>query len=375
MEHFGAEINDHLRIEYLEDLQVENIVSADGVEDKFWYVLNENEMLVGCIGVREYRETCRTGKIYINQNFTYINSGRDEKQAAIDIFLEKPHIKKIPVLDQEGRLLYEYVKSMDAYYDELEIQCGINIGEERKEKIVVSLTSYGKRLDTVYLVVKSIMHQTLKADEIILYIAEADSKRMIEKEDELTKAGLKVIRNVKDLKPHKKYFYSVQNFPESIIITVDDDVMYDDRLIEELYTCHLTYPDAVICSRGHRMTKENGKVASYSSWETCVRSAVPEKGICATGAGGILYPCGQYRKKFIDEEGILKTSLCGDDLWLKAIELMEGVSTFAMGWNCYGLIKNSQETALGVENVVNKKNDEYLDRLGKYFNVNFAALF
>ena len=49
MEHFGAEINDHLRIEYLEDLQVENIVSADGVEDKFWYVLNENEMLVGCI--------------------------------------------------------------------------------------------------------------------------------------------------------------------------------------------------------------------------------------------------------------------------------------------------------------------------------------
>lgn len=375
MQYCGAEISYNFNTLYIEELTLDSILFADSSSTSlFWYVLFQDGRLAGCIGSREYAQICEAQQIVIKKDCLYIYTEEREKQVAGEIFTTTTKIKRIPVLDKDGKLLYEYVRSVEAYYEDLDIQFGINKGSSQKN-IIVSLTSYGKRLDMVHLTIKSIMNQTLKADKIILYISEEDSKRHINKEEELIKAGLTIIRNVRDLKPHKKYFYSMQDFLQSIIITIDDDAMYDDRLIEKLYTYHLKYPNAIICSRGHRMTKENGKVSTYNSWEMCVQSNVPERGICATGVGGILYPSGEYRRSFIDEEGIFETSLYGDDLWLKAVELLEGVCCFAIGWDCYKTIMGSQEMALGIENVYNMRNDEYLVKLQDYFMINFGDLF
>ena len=239
----------------------------------------------------------------------------------------------------------------------------------------MSLTSYGKRLDLVHIAIKSIMMQTMKADAIVLYIAEEDSQGKIRQEEELVRAGLRIERNVKDLKSHKKYFYAVQDYPQSLIVTVDDDTIYDDRLLEDLYEKHLEYPEAVICRRGHRMTKSDGKVAPYELWQGCVKSEMPEKGICATGVGGVLYPCGRYREAFLDESGIRENAFYGDDLWLKTIELIWGISTYAMGELTVRVIEGSQEEALYKENADNRRNDEYVDRLQCYFNVDLSELF
>lgn len=371
MECCGAILNHNLNKIYFGDLNIDIILSATS-KDKFWYVINENGTVAGCIGSKEYDQICKTKHVVIKKKFTFINSGENEKQKAIDIFTTNSMIRRIPVIDKEGHLLYEYIKSIEAYYNELKIQCGINTKEDRKKKIVVSLTSYGERLDTVHIAVKSIMQQTLKADRIVLYIAE---ERNIRNEKELVQAGLTIKRNVKDLKSHKKYFYAVQEFPQSIIITIDDDVIYDDRLLENLYLYHLKFPQAVICRRGHRMVKKNDKIAPYDLWEGCVACTASEKGVCATGVGGILYPCGKYREAFIDEKGILETALYGDDLWLKTIELMNGIETYAIGEIPARVITGSQKEALYKENADNRRNDEYLKKLQAYFNINLADFF
>lgn len=375
MEYLGAKQNHNYKRLYTDHLYVDSIVSADKSEDKFWYVLDRGEVLIGCIGNREYGKICEKKELVIQKNFIYITVGQEEKKKAEDIFLENPRIGKIPVLDTDGRLLYEYIRSREAFYDEVQIESGINIDEKRDRELVVSLTSYGKRLDTVYLAIKSIMYQTFKADKILLYIAEEDSEREVVREEELLRAGLVIRRGVKDLKPHKKYFYVMQEFKESIIVTVDDDVLYDDSLLEKLYKKHTEYPDSVICMRGHRMTKTNGKVAPYEFWEGEVVSEMPEKGICATGVGGVLYPFGKYRESFLDEKGICHTALYGDDLWLKAVELIWGVRTYAVGMGAARVIEGSQEDALYRENADNKRNDAYLDSLQQYFNIDFATLF
>ncbi len=375
----GAKQNRHFKMLYTEDLDIESILSADALADKFWYILHQDGRLAGCIGSKEYFQIRETKQLVIQKDFLYIHAGEREKQSAIELFTANTKIRKLPVLDKEGKLLYEYVRSVEAYYEDLDIQRGINNREQpenpRREKITVSLTSYGKRLDLVHIAIKSIMAQTMKADTIVLYLAEEDSQKEIRQEKELIKAGLRVVRNVKDLKPHKKYFYAMQEYPENLIITVDDDTIYDDRLLADLYTEHLKYPEAVICGRGHRMIKRNGKVAPYNLWEGCVKSAMPEKEICATGVGGILYPCGKYREAFLDEKGIRQTSFYGDDLWLKAVELIWGISTYAIGELPVRVIEGSQEEALYKENADNKRNNEYLAKLEVYFDVNFADLF
>lgn len=379
MKRCGAKQNQDLKKLYIEDLDIKSILSADTLTDKFWYILRKDGTLEGCIGSKEYSQICETKQMVIKKDFIYIYAAEGEKQTAIEIFTENTNIRKLPVLDEEGKLLYEYVRSMEAYYEELDIQCGINKTESRKnlqrEKITVSLTSYGNRLDTVHIAIKSIMAQTLKADAIVLYLAEEDSHREIRQEEELIKAGLRIARKVKDLKSHKKYFYAVQEYPENLIVTVDDDTIYDDSLLEDLYAEHLKYPEAVICRRGHRMTKKNGKVAPYDLWEGCVKSAMPEKGICATGVGGVLYPRGKYREAFLNEKGIRETALYGDDLWLKTIELIWKISTYAIGEQSVRVIEGSQKEALYKENMGKKINDKYLNQLQRYFDINLADLF
>lgn len=375
----GARQNRYLNIMYTDDLDAERIISANASTDKFWYILCQDGTLAGCIGSREYKQICETKQMVVQKDFLYIHAGEGEKQEAIKLFTANPKIRKLPVLDESGILLYEYVRSAEAYYEDLQIQCGIKGSnkqkDSRQEKITVSLTSYGKRLDLVHIAIKSIMMQTMKADAIVLYIAEEDSQGKIRQEEELVRAGLRIERNVKDLKSHKKYFYAVQDYPQSLIVTVDDDTIYDDRLLEDLYEKHLEYPEAVICRRGHRMTKSDGKVAPYELWQGCVKSEMPEKGICATGVGGVLYPCGRYREAFLDESGIRENAFYGDDLWLKTIELIWGISTYAMGELTVRVIEGSQEEALYKENADNRRNDEYVDRLQCYFNVDLSELF
>lgn len=379
MKRCNAEQNRNLNIIYIEDLAVERILSAGASTDKFWYILRQDGTLAGCIGSKEYAQICETKQIVFKTDYLYIQVGEGEKQAVIDIFTANPKIRKLPALDESGKLMYEYVRSLETYYADLYIQCGINELKKqkntRREKITVSLTSYGKRLDLVYISIKSIMMQTMKADAIVLYLAEEDAHVKIRQEEELVKAGLQIKRNVKDLKSHKKYFYAMQEYPENLIITVDDDAIYDNGLIEDLYAKHLEYPESVICRRGHRMTKRNGKVAPYDLWEGNVKSVMPEKGICATGVGGILYPCGKYREAFLDEEGIRETSLYGDDLWLKAVELIWGIRTYAISETPIRVIEGSQEEALYKQNAYNKRNDDYLDKIQQYLNINLANLF
>lgn len=379
MDHCGAKINCHFKILYVENMNLDSILSAGTSSNKFWYVLEQDGTLVGCIGSKEYSQICETKQIVIKTDFSYIHTGEGEKQAAIEIFTTNAGIRKLPVLNEKKKLLYEYVRSVEAYYEDLDIRCGINEAGNRKglrqEKITVSMTSYGTRLNLVHIALKSIMEQTMKADTIVLYLAEDDSQNKIQQEDELIKAGLRIERNVKDLKSHKKYFYAMQEYSESLIVTVDDDTIYDENLLEDLYKEHLIYPKSVICRRGHRMTKRNGEIAPYDLWEGCVRSEIPEKGICATGVGGILYPCGKYREAFLDEKGIREASLYGDDLWLKTVELIWGICTHAIGEVPVRVIKGSQDEALYKENAENRRNNEYLEALQRYFNVRLADLF
>jgi len=77
--------------------------------------------------------------------------------------------------------------------------------KEAGQKLIVSLTSYGKRVDDVFITIESLFQQSLKADKIILWLAE----------DEFTidsipptlkmamKRGLEV-NFCKDLKSYKK---------------------------------------------------------------------------------------------------------------------------------------------------------------------------
>lgn len=121
--------------------------------------------------------------------------------------------------------------------------------KKRKEKkrIIISLTSYPKRIGDVWITIETLLRQTVKPDMIILWLADTQFngiESLPKKLIDLQKSGL-TIRFCKDLKSHKKYFYTMQEYPEDLIILVDDDMFYPYDMIEKLLKLHYEYPQDI----------------------------------------------------------------------------------------------------------------------------------
>ena len=116
--------------------------------------------------------------------------------------------------------------------------------EQVPKELIVSMTSHPARINNVALVVETIYKQTRLPDKVILWLGES---RFPGKYADLPKELVKLATDKKldvrwcddvDLKPHTKYFYAFKEYPDALIITVDDDILYHPKLIENLYNSY-----------------------------------------------------------------------------------------------------------------------------------------
>ena len=69
-----------------------------------------------------------------------------------------------------------------------------------------------------------------------------------------------------DLKLHKKYFDVMKKYRDYAIITIDDDIVYTNDLIETLYNSYLKYPNCIHARSVDKMIVSNNKVLPYVKW-------------------------------------------------------------------------------------------------------------
>ena len=203
---------------------------------------------------------------------------------------------------------------------------GINIGEERENKIIVSITSIPSRFTSLYLCLETIMRQSLKPDKIILYLGNnTKNMELPQNLKKMKKRGLTIeYRDDKELKPHTKYFYAMQEHPNDIIITFDDDILYNKNVIKMLYESYLKFPNEVSAIRVHKITFNQDKINKYKNWIMEYKgkdTLIPSHYLCATGVGGVLYPPHIMPKETFNKENIKNLSLSADDLWLKVMQI------------------------------------------------------
>lgn len=230
-------------------------------------------------------------------------------------------------------------------------------------KIIVSLTSYPGRIAVVHEVIKTLLIQNMKPDRIILWLSQDEfagkEKDLPGELLELIHFGLTICW-CDDLKSHKKYFYAMQEFPDDIIITVDDDAYYSPRLTETLYKSFLKYPNAVSCSRANRIVIDKNGNTFYDQWEKDYRECCNEEMIdlLPVGVGGVLYPPRCLPKETFDREKIWNICPCQDDLWLKAMELKSNIPAVLVQGGSTLLNIMEEGTEHGLYNTVNKKGND-----------------
>lgn len=194
------------------------------------------------------------------------------------------------------------------------------------ENIIVSFTSYPKRIRTVDKVLDSLVAQTVLPDRIILYLSEAEFRGFenFPNFEQYQKYGFEIRWHEENLRSHKKWFYVFQEYPNDIVITIDDDILYEPTALENLLKHHETFPNAVIARRAHLMTYDDeGLIAPYDNWyHKCGwYVGVPRMDLLVTGMGGALYSPNVFQKEIFNKAAFMEACPYADDLWLKIMEV------------------------------------------------------
>lgn len=247
--------------------------------------------------------------------------------------------------------------------------------ESRDTKIIVSLTSFPARFSKLHLVIESMLVQTMPPDEIILYLD--DDVVVEELPESLTKLmhyGLQIEWRPGRIKPHKKYYYSIKEHPDDIVVTVDDDVMYPENLIETLFKTHQRFPECVVATRAHRIKFDcSQNIVDYNHWHWAdEKRNKPSLSLMATGVGGVLYPPNCMDSELFNQELFLKLSPNADDLWLKVMQIRKGTKVVLCDSGVAHKradIQGTQEKSLNSSNVHKCANDEYMKNMIEYYHL------
>lgn len=244
---------------------------------------------------------------------------------------------------------------------------------QRKERIIVSLTTYPKRIATTTKALERIFAQSLKPDKIVLWLSEDNFP---EKEQELPlvllamkQRGLEIKWCQGDIRSYKKLVPALKEYPNDIIITLDDDLFYDLELIEKLYNSYQKYPKAISAMRTHKIQlNEQGEIDVYANWvKDCSEYiAEPRKDLFATTGAGTLFPPAIFSEEVLDEKIFMELAPTADDMWVKTMALKFQVPIVLVQENRpLRYIDGTQEETLWGTNIT--QNDiQFQNLLSKY---------
>lgn len=248
-------------------------------------------------------------------------------------YLKSLHIAIANMIDLKAHVRTELKKEL---IKQLRLQEVKNNAKNRREsgiqpavgnepELIVSLTTYSKRIYQVHLVIETLMEQTLKPNRIVLWLDENEFTH-----DELPfqllafeEKGLE-ISFCKNIRSYKKLIPTLYKYPKANIITVDDDILYPEDFVERLYSAYKKTPKNIWYTRGHRIKMNGDKIAPYRSWDFERESKEMSPLNFPTGCGGILYPIDSLDKEVFNEEAFMSLAPMADDVWFKAMSLKKG---------------------------------------------------
>jgi len=256
-------------------------------------------------------------------------------------------------------------------------ESGVSGASQNDVPVTVSLTTYGKRIQQVAYTIESIMAQTLKPERIVLWLDEKDASDPLPVEIiNQCGRGLTVVVTPDEIGPYKKLMPAMMAYPDSLIITVDDDCIYYNDLIERLVESYNRRPHAIHAARIHEMKPVGGGVfMPYDSWPKEIHYGEEVANPFFTGVGGVAYPPGIFDDTARNSDLFMRLSPTADDVWLNAMALRCSVPVVKVRMKTqegtdYAVNPHVQSTALMRKNCGSESgNDKALKAVFDYFGL------
>lgn len=242
---------------------------------------------------------------------------------------------------------------------------GITSNQYGDSEIIVSLTTYGRRLRDVCYTIESLMQQTSLANRIVLWLDPVTiSQQLPVALKKQMERGLE-IHETPDIRSYKKLIPALIRYPNAAIITVDDDVIYDFDFIENMISSYKTAPHDIHACRVHSMEFDTkGNLLPYNMWKFC-QSIVTNRNFL-TGVGGVLYPPYSLHNEVLNKQAFTTICPTADDVWFTAMAKLNGrqiIKIQTRNSNGQDYLENSSVQDMGLCNIntgKNGKNDEQI---------------
>lgn len=220
---------------------------------------------------------------------------------------------------------------------------------------IISLTSYPARIKTVDQTIRSLKSQNHNFKKIILWLAKSQFPRL---EKDLPNDLLAELSDKfeirwceKDLRSYKKLIPALKEYPDDIIVTCDDDIIYPTDWLSRLVASYLAEPTAVHCLRGRVIKIEKGNVLPYAKWRLIDIPLFSSYNILLTGAGGCLYKREHFCDLIFDDKFM---DICpdADDVWFWAMAVLNNtkIRVGSPTLNRLNEIENETDTSLWSKN-------------------------
>lgn len=241
--------------------------------------------------------------------------------------------------------------------------------------VIASLTSFPGRINTTHLSIESIFRQSIRPERIILWLAE---EQFPNKEKDLPKEliilknkGLEVIF-CDDIRSHKKYYYSLKETQNQVLVLFDDDLFFHKDVIKNLIEIHQRHPNCVVGTRVHKMKFKNGVLKNYKDWE--INYSGEEASLLHhsnSGHGTLIPPSVKFDDIFFDKELFMRLSPNSDDVWFKVNLIRLGIPVVTNGTYARDTlsIKGSYKNSLVSNNTHRGMKDRQFTAVFNHFGI------
>lgn len=230
------------------------------------------------------------------------------------------HFDRIPywVLSPLRRL----VRALANKHLPLVLSKDVTGSSNHRSNLIVSFTSFPARIDDVWKVVECIKRQSILPGKIILWLSKDQFQSKDNVPDKLIKCqdDLFEIRYVDgDIRSHKKYYYTILEYPDCDFITCDDDVFYDPDMIKRLLDTSNKFPGCIVANHtSHIQITDNGELLAYSTWGDN-EPAYAKNDRIQIGVGGVYYPAHSLHPLVTNKDLFMELAPLADDIWLNCM--------------------------------------------------------
>lgn len=202
----------------------------------------------------------------------------------------------------------------------------------QKQQVIVSMTSFPAAISYAAQAIQSILEGSVLPDKVVLYLTfsrfDSEGVEIPHELLNLSKTNpIFEIRNYeRDIRSYQKLIPALTDFPEAVIVTIDDDVAYHRHMLRDLLRLHQEIPTAILAHRVRRIKPDK----PYQQWSKYhwhhfmlkrIRSSFMN---LQTGVGGVLYPPHSLKQEMLDVELFTQIAPTTDDIWFWAAAVANG---------------------------------------------------